>query len=199
MLLVKMLSIFNKRIFKRKGPKLCTLAIHCAIVAPKKNCLTQWCLCASFFPFTCDVSLCLSPMCNTHILWPTHDLPVHSVTVESLWPPLYSHGPCWNDPTAPSLYPCLYSRSHLGRKKHLLYLCLVPLSDHKMVLCRLKKVSHLCIILNSLRVICAWLCAGAVHCKWQIYKLTCIVNLWICHFQTNPTWHTAMYKSGIKC
>jgi len=146
MLLVQMLSIFNKRIFKHKGPKLCTLAIHCAIVAPspppQKICLTRWCLCASFFPFTCDVSLCLSPMCNTHILWPHHDLPVHSVTVQSLWPPLYSHGPCWNDPTSPSLNPCLYSHSHRGRKKRLLPVSGAP-SDHKMVFCRLKKVSQL--------------------------------------------------------
>jgi len=166
----------------------------CNSRSPQKTvCLTRWSL-RIFFLFTCDVGLCLSPMCNTHTLTPHHDLPVHSVTVESLWPPLYSHGHCWQMTLLPpSFYPCLYSRSHLGCKKRLLYPCLVPLSDHKMVLSAEKK-SAICVFLNSLRVIYTWLCAG-VHWKWQIYKPTCIVHLLFS--DEDPTRYAATYKLGI--
>jgi len=180
MLLVKMLSIFNKRIFKRKGPKLCTLAIHCAIVAPKKNCLTRWCLCASFF--------------RLH------------VTLACAWAPCVTH--TYSDPTMTCLYIALLS-SHFGPRCIVMDLVEMTLLPHPstpvftpILTVVVRSASYLSLVprltirwssvgwRKSANCIFeflkgdTWLCAGGVHWKWQIYKpLTCM-SLWICYIQT---------------
>lgn len=180
MLFVQMLSIFNKRIFKRKGPKLCTLAIHCAIVAPQKRtvCLTLWCLCATFFR-------------------------LHDVTLACAWAPYVTHA--YSDPPMTCLYIALLL-SHFGPRcivmdlvemtllprpstclfsvlilviRSTSFLCLVPPSDHKMVFCRLKNFSHLHIfwfLKGELYLVVCW-------CSLTLADLQAnILNMWICFF-----------------